>query len=66
MILRGTIKFINYKSKFGFIKVIDTGDEIYFSTNGINEILKENDSVTFDIIHVRKGPKATNIRKVKF
>lgn len=59
----GIVKFVNYKSKFGFIKVIDTGEEIYFSTIGIQDLLQNNDSVSFEINQAPKGPIAINIKK---
>jgi CspA family cold shock protein len=61
---KGTIKFFNPKSNFGFIILADTGQEIYFnqkSTGGIQ--LEVGDRVTFTMGEAKRGPVAMNIIK---
>lgn len=60
---QGTVKFVNLKSGFGFIRVTETGEEIYFSTKSLKIRLENDECVAFEIEQVKRGPKAVNIRK---
>lgn len=59
----GKVKFYNQKSRFGFIKVDDSGNEIYVRASGLIDIIAEGDNVSFDIKDGRKGPEAVNVKK---
>lgn len=63
MKLKGKIKFVNYKSRFGFIILEEGGKEVYFSTTRAAKDLSENDSVEFELEDASKGPKAINVNK---
>jgi CspA family cold shock protein len=60
---KGTIKFFNESKGFGFIKEDETDKEFFVHVTGLTEKVKENDSVTFDLIEGRKGLNAVNVRK---
>lgn len=60
----GRVIFFNPKSKFGFIKEIDTGTDYYFSGKNSEEILLANDEVTFNIKEMKRGPEAFDIKKI--
>lgn len=61
----GTVKFYNEKSKFGFIRLDENGQEIYVGSNGLLEPIKNNDRVEFEIQDAKKGPLAINVKVVK-
>lgn len=58
------VKFILEKG-FGFILEDNTSDSIFFHTNDLLELIKEQDRVTFEKGRSPKGYQATNIKKVK-
>lgn len=60
----GKVKFFNTEKGFGFIKVDDTGEEVFVHVSGLVDQIKEQDQVSFDIIEGRKGKNAINVKKV--
>ena len=60
----GTIIFYNLKSKFGFIKNDETGEDHYFYLKNPLEKLEKDDKVTFDVKPAKKGPEAINVKKI--
>ncbi len=61
-IFEGVVKFYNVKAKFGFIKNLATGEELYVKHSGLLDIVKDDDRVQFEIEAHPKGPKAINVR----
>lgn len=61
----GTVKFYNEKSKFGFIRVDETGEEIYVGHNSLLEPIKNDDRVEFELKDAKKGAVAVNVKVVK-
>ena len=59
----GTVKFFNVSKGFGFIKSDDSGEEIFVHVTGLNDQIKENDKVTFDVAEGKKGLNAVNVRR---
>lgn len=62
---QGTVKWFNSDKGFGFIKPDDSSNDLfvhYSETNGVTLI--EGDTVEFEIGQGRKGPCATNVRKI--
>jgi CspA family cold shock protein len=59
---KGTVKFFNHSKGFGFIKVDDTGEEVFFHVSKIKEDLFENSKVEFDIEKSTRGLNAVNIK----
>jgi CspA family cold shock protein len=57
---KGTVKFFNESKGFGFIKAED-GEEIFVHVSGLNNDIRENDEVTFEVQQGKKGPNAVNV-----
>lgn len=63
----GTVKWFDKQKGFGFIKRDDNGKDIFVHFSGIEDAskeLEENERVSFTIGEGRKGPAATNVRKI--
>nr|MCK4930388.1 cold shock domain-containing protein [Nanoarchaeota archaeon] len=62
--MKGKVKFFNAMRGFGFIAG-DDGKEIFVHQSALKEgvVLKENDSVTFDVEEGDKGQRAVNVVK---
>ncbi len=59
---QGIVKFFNETKGFGFIKVNGTNQEVFVHVSGLQDQVRENDAVTFDITEGKKGPNAVNVR----
>ena len=57
----GVVKFFNEANGFGFIKE-DNGQEIFVHASGLQEDIRENDNVTFDVQEGKKGLNAVNVK----
>ena len=55
----GVVKFYNEAKGFGFIKE-DNGTEIFVHATGLQEEIRENDNVVFDVQDGKKGLNAVN------
>jgi len=60
---KGTVKFFNEARGFGFIKG-DDGQEIFVQAPGLNENIRENDSVSYDVQNGRMGLNAVNVSRI--
>ncbi|HNW97276.1 MAG: cold-shock protein [Bacteroidota bacterium] len=60
----GLVKFFNEAKGYGFIKVDETGEEIFVHLSAVTEKIKQDDKVSFDITEGRKGPNAINVKKI--
>ena len=60
----GTIKSFNELSKYGFIIVDDTKEEIFVHESGLTCLVRKGDKVTFMITEGKKGPNATNVKRI--
>lgn len=58
----GVVKFFNETKGFGFIKTEGTGEEIFVHVSGLQDEIRENDSVTFDVQEGKKGLNAVNVK----
>ena len=58
----GVVKFFNETKGFGFIKTEGTGEEIFVHVSGIQDEIRENDKVVFDVQEGKKGLNAVNVR----
>jgi cold shock protein len=61
---KGTVKFFNDSKGFGFIKDGDSSIEYFVHVSGLNDEIKENDEVTFDLQEGKKGLNAVNVKLV--
>ena len=65
MLVKGVIKRLLWERSFGFIKT-DDSKEIFFHATALQNIrfdlLKEGDSVKFNIVEEPKGLRAINIK----
>lgn len=61
----GTVKFFNHKSKFGFIRVDETGDEVYTHEKHLESPINEGDRVTFELAEAKRGMVAMNVQLLK-
>jgi cold shock protein len=59
---QGTVKFFNEEKGFGFIIPSTGGKEIFVHTTGLNDKIRENDVVTYEVKEGKKGPNAVNVR----
>jgi len=62
--MEGTVKFYNWKKRYGFI-VGDDGKEYFVHMTGITRgtRLFPGDKVEFEVEETEKGPKAVNVKK---
>jgi len=57
----GVVKFYNEAKGFGFIKE-DNGAEIFVHATGLQEEIREDDHVVFDVQEGKKGLNAVNVK----
>jgi CspA family cold shock protein len=57
----GTVKFYNEAKGFGFIKE-EGGQDIFVHATGLQETIRENDKVVFEVQEGKKGLNAVNVR----
>ena len=62
--MKGTVKFFNKMKGFGFVAGED-GNEYFVHQTALEQgvMLRENDSVTFEVTQGDRGPKAVNVSK---
>ncbi len=60
----GKVKFFNESKGFGFI-VQDDGQEIFVHHSGLEDSVRENDKVEFEVTEGRKGQNAVNVKRVE-
>lgn len=59
---KGTVKFFNESKGFGFITDVETKNEYFVHVSGLNDQVRENDEVTFELQDGRKGLNAVNVK----
>lgn len=62
--LEGTVKFFNSTKGFGFIKPNDSQEDVFVHESGLNDDIRENDKVTYDLERGKKGMNAVNVTVV--
>ena len=58
----GKVKFFNEKKGFGFIVEDETQKDIFVHVTGLEEKIKDEDKVMFDITEDSRGKKAINVK----
>ncbi|HLW39372.1 MAG TPA: cold shock domain-containing protein [Brumimicrobium sp.] len=61
---RGTVKFFNITKGFGFIKIDDSGEEIFVHKSNVLGRIREKDHVQFEVEDGEKGPTAVKVQKI--
>ena len=59
---KGKVKFFNESKGFGFIVDEDSAKEYFVHVSGLNDHVKEDDEVTFDLQQGQKGLNAINVK----
>ena len=57
----GVVKFFNETKGYGFIKVDETGEEVFVHISGLKDEINKDDKVTFVIERGKKGLNAVNV-----
>jgi cold shock CspA family protein len=60
----GFVDYFNEMKGFGFIRDKRNGERLFFHVNQLQEQIKENDKVGYDIERGAKGFNAVNIKKL--
>ncbi len=63
LIRKGVVTFFNGDKGFGFIKDLETQESVFIHVNQLQEPIKENDKVIFEVEMGPKGPNAVNVKK---
>lgn len=58
----GTVKFFNDTKGFGFIKPNNGTPDIFVHVSGLQDEIRENDKVVFEVQQGKKGLNAVNVR----
>jgi CspA family cold shock protein len=58
----GTVKFFNNTKGFGFITPSAGGQDIFVHVSGLNDEIRENDRVTYEVENGKKGLNAVNVK----
>jgi CspA family cold shock protein len=58
----GTVKFFNETKGFGFITPDQGGKEVFVHVSGLQDEIREGDSVTYEVEDGKKGPSAVNVK----
>jgi len=62
---KGVVTFFNDSKGFGFIRDLDTKVSIFVHANNLEDQIKENNIVTFEIGNGPKGPSALKVKLFK-
>lgn len=58
---KGTVKFFNESKGFGFITPENGTEDIFVHISGLQNKIKENDVVSFEVQEGKKGLNAVNV-----
>lgn len=61
-IRKGIVKFFNEDKGYGFIKDMNSQESIFVHVNNIEEPIKENNKVSFEVEKGPKGPTAVRVK----
>jgi len=58
---KGTVKFFNEAKGFGFIT--NGNEDIFVHVSGLEDEIRQDDNVTYDVENGKKGLTAVNVRR---
>lgn len=61
----GKVKFFNDEKGYGFIVDSESKDSVFVHINNLEEPIRENDRVTYEVEMGAKGANAVNVKLVK-
>ncbi len=59
---KGTVSFYNESKGFGFIKDMETKQDVFVHVNNITGEIREGNLVTFEVEKGQRGPTAVNVQ----
>ena len=59
---KGTVKFFNEDKGFGFIKDANSAKEYFVHSSGLEDSVREDDEVTFELEQGKKGLNAVKVK----
>lgn len=59
---KGKVKFFNRDKGFGFI-TDESGQDWFVHETGCDDVIAQNDTVTFEVGEGKKGPMAINVKQ---
>ena len=60
----GKVKFFNESKGFGFIKDNESDNEYFVHVTDLNDKIKEDDDVSFELAEGKKGLNAVNVKLI--
>ena len=60
----GTVKFFNETKGFGFISPSNGEKDIFVHVSGLNDEIRENDKVSYEVQNGQKGLNAVNVKVI--
>ena len=60
----GVITMFNESKGYGFIKDSKTGESVFVHINSLQDRVRENDKVTFEVEMGHKGKNAVGVKKI--
>lgn len=58
----GTVKFFDDTKGFGFITPDDDSKDVFVHVSGLEDEIRDNDEVEYEVEQGKKGPNAVNVR----
>ena len=60
----GTVKFFIFFKGFGFIQPSNGDKDIFVHVSGLQDDIRENDKVSYEVENGKKGLNAVNVRVI--
>jgi cold shock CspA family protein len=61
---QGKVTYFNSAKGYGFIKDLQSQENVFVHVNGLSETIAENDKVTFEVERGHKGLNAVKVKKI--
>lgn len=62
---KGIVTFFNDSKGFGFIKNMDTKQDVFVHVNNLIDEIREGNQVTYEVEMGQRGPTAVNVKLLK-